>query len=42
MGTFKGTQVCFISKNDLIKLKEYFGRKTDIKDLKRLKKSKKS
>ncbi|MBU0951656.1 MAG: nucleotidyltransferase [Elusimicrobia bacterium] len=41
IGTFKGTQVCFVSKKDLIRLKEYFGRNKDIKDLKRLKKSKK-
>ncbi len=38
-GTFKGTVAHFISKEDLIKLKEYFGRDKDIKDLKRLKKS---
>ncbi|MGA2090282.1 MAG: DUF6036 family nucleotidyltransferase [Endomicrobiales bacterium] len=38
IGTFKGTQAYFIAKDDLIKLKEYFGRDQDTKDLIRLKK----
>ena len=35
-GTFKGTRTYYISKEDLIKLKEYFGRDKDKKDIKRL------
>ncbi|OGS33598.1 MAG: hypothetical protein A2474_05740 [Elusimicrobia bacterium RIFOXYC2_FULL_34_12] len=38
VGTFKGMTAYFISKVDLLKLKEYFGREQDIKDIKRLKK----
>ncbi|HAM38955.1 MAG TPA: hypothetical protein DCP53_06160 [Elusimicrobia bacterium] len=38
IGTFKGMTAYFISKVDLLKLKEYFGREQDIKDIKRLKK----
>ena len=38
VGYFKGAPTYFISREDLIKLKEHFGRNTDIKDLKRLKK----
>ena len=37
-GYFKGAPAYFVSKDDLIKLKEHFGRKTDLRDLKRLKK----
>ena len=36
-GMFKGMQVNFVSKADLIKLKEHFDRQSDRKDLKRLK-----
>lgn len=36
---FNGMLTYFISKRDLIKLKEHFSRDKDIKDLKRLKKS---
>jgi len=35
-GQFKGMLTYFISKEDLIKLKEHFSRDKDIKDLKRL------
>lgn len=34
---FKGVNVHFISKEDLLKLKEHFSREADIKDVKRLK-----
>jgi hypothetical protein len=39
IGVSKGIGAYFISKNDLIKLKEYFLRSRDSKDLKRLKKT---
>jgi len=35
-GSFKGIKAYFVSKDDLIKLKEYFSRSADQKDLKRL------
>ena len=38
-GVFKGVKAYFISKEDLIKVKRYFKRDADIKDLKRLKKA---
>lgn len=37
-GIFKNIKAYFISKNDLVKLKEHFHRDTDLKDIKRLKK----
>lgn len=37
VGSFKGVKAFFISKDDLIKLKDYFYRTPDLKDLKRLK-----
>lgn len=36
-GTFKGIHAQFISKEDLIRLKEYFKRDIDLKDITRLK-----
>ncbi|MFH1283159.1 MAG: DUF6036 family nucleotidyltransferase [bacterium] len=38
VGEFRNVAAYFISKIDLVKLKEYFQRSSDIKDIKRLKK----